>query len=185
LREHGITDITIGQNHADIAAAHARQPIDWCVYSSAVLIEQPNSPELVFCREQGIHMSQRAELLNEILASKKLQMLAIAGTHGKTTTSAMAVWLFKQLKLPVSYSFGAKTSFSDMGAYEQGSAYFVYEADEFARNFLEFYPRLSIIVGVDYDHPDIYPRGGFTRQRFMNLLIKVSILLPGTTKLTS
>src|SRR5687768_7895906 len=72
LREHGVTDITIGQNHADIAAAHARQPIDWFVYSSAVMIERPNSPELVFCREQGIHMSQRAELLNEILAAKKL-----------------------------------------------------------------------------------------------------------------
>lgn len=157
LREHGITDVTIGQSQADIAAAHARQPIDWFVYSNAVMIEQPNSPELVFCREQGIRMSQRAELLNEILAAKNLQMLAIAGTHGKTTTSAMAVWLFKQLELPVSYSFGAKTSFSHMGSYEQGSTYFVYEADEFARNFLDFHPRLSVIVGIDYDHPDIYP----------------------------
>lgn len=157
LRDHGIANITIGQTRSDIESAHARQPIDWFVYSSAVAIEQPNSPELAFCREQGIHMSTRAELLNEILASKKLQMLAIAGTHGKTTTSAMAVWLFKQLGLPVSYSFGAKTSFSDMGAYEAGSQYFVYEADEFARNFLEFYPKMSIVVGVDYDHPDIYP----------------------------
>jgi len=157
LQQHGITDITIGQSTEDIAAAHERLPIDWYVYSSAVAIEQPNSPEFVFCREHGIRMTQRDELLNQILQEKNLQMLAIAGTHGKTTTSAMAVWLFKQLGEPISYSFGAKTSFSDMGAYEQGSRYFVYEADEFARNFLSFHPRLSVIVGIDYDHPDIYP----------------------------
>lgn len=157
LKAHGITDITIGQSEEAIAVRHAKNPIDWFVYSAAVAIEQPNSPEMAFCRAHGIRMSQRAELLNTILAEKQLQMIAIAGTHGKTTTSAMAVWLLKQLGLPVSYSFGAKTSFSDMGAYEAGSQYFVYEADEFARNFLEFHPRLSIIVGVDYDHPDIYP----------------------------
>lgn len=157
LKSHGVTKITIGQSADDIAARHAENPIDWFVYSAAVAIEQPNSPEMAFCREHGIRMSQRAELLNTILAEKQLQMIAIAGTHGKTTTSAMAVWLFKQLGLPVSYSFGAKTSFSSMGSYEAGSQYFVYEADEFARNFLEFHPRLSIIVGVDYDHPDIYP----------------------------
>lgn len=157
LQTHGITDVTIGQSEDDITASHAKNPIDWFVYSAAVAIEQPNSPEMAFCRANGIRMSQRAELLNTILAAKKLQMVAIAGTHGKTTTSAMAVWLFKQLGLPISYSFGAKTSFSDMGAYEAGSQYFVYEADEFARNFLEFNPRLSIIVGIDYDHPDIYP----------------------------
>jgi UDP-N-acetylmuramate--alanine ligase len=157
LKARGITDITIGQSEADIAVSHAKNPIDWFVYSAAVAIEQPGSPEMAFCRARGIRMSQRAELLNTILAEKQLQMIAIAGTHGKTTTSAMAVWLLKQLGLPVSYSFGAKTSFSDMGAYEAGSQYFVYEADEFARNFLEFHPRLSVIVGVDYDHPDIYP----------------------------
>jgi len=157
LRQHGIEHITIGQGAEDIAAAHARQPIDWLVYSSAVMIENPDSAEFIFAREHGIRMSQRDELLNTILEQKQLQLIAIAGTHGKTTTSAMAVWLFKQLDLPVSYSFGAKTSFSDMGAYEEGSRYFIYEADEFARNFLSFHPEQSIIVGIDYDHPDIYP----------------------------
>lgn len=162
LKKHGIDNIHIGQDTAGISAVHERQPIDWFVYSSAVAIEQPDSPEFVFCHDQGIRMSTRADLLNEILKQKNLRMIAIAGTHGKSTTTAMAVWLFKQLGLPVSYSFGAKTSFSDMGAYEEGSQYFIYEADEFARNFLEFKPALSIITGVDYDHPDIYP----TRQDY-------------------
>lgn len=157
LKKHGISDIHIEQDTAGIQAVHERTPIDWLVYSSAVAIEQPDNPEFVFCRSHDIRMSTRADLLNKIIEEKNLRMFAVAGTHGKSTTTAMAVWLFKQLGLPVSYSFGAKTSFSDMGAYEEGSRYFVYEADEFARNFLEFHPTLSVITGVDYDHPDIYP----------------------------
>jgi UDP-N-acetylmuramate--alanine ligase len=157
LREHGIEDIHIGQSHENIAEVHARQPIDWLVYSSAVAIEQPDAPEFVFCREQGIRMSQRDELLNAILQEKHLKLIAVAGTHGKTTTTAMMIWLIGQLGVPVSYSVGAKISFGDMGHYEPDSEYFVYEADEFARNFLAFHPHLAIITGIDWDHPDIYP----------------------------
>lgn len=157
LREHGITDISIGQTREHIAAVHAHEPIDWFVYSSAVAIENPDAPELVFCREQDIKMSKRDELINLILQEKKLKLIAVAGTHGKTTTTAMTIWLFKQLHVPISYSVGAKLSFGEMGQYEQGSEYFVYEADEFDRNFLAFKPHLSIITGIDWDHPDIYP----------------------------
>ncbi|HEX3568226.1 MAG TPA: Mur ligase domain-containing protein [Candidatus Saccharimonadales bacterium] len=157
LREHGVADIAIGQTRDHIAAVHAREPIDWFVYSSAVAIENPDAPELVFCREQDIKMSKRDELINLILQEKKLKLIAIAGTHGKTTTTAMTIWLFKQLHVPFSYSVGAKMSFGEMGQYEKGSEYFVYEADEFDRNFLAFEPYLSLITGIDWDHPDIYP----------------------------
>ena len=84
-------------------------------------------------------------------------MIAIAGTHGKTTTTAMAIWLFKQLGVPISYSVGAKISFGEFGEYKPGSEYFVYEADEYDRNFLAFRPFMSLISGIDWDHPDIYP----------------------------
>jgi UDP-N-acetylmuramate--alanine ligase len=157
LKTQGITDITIGQSREDIASVHDRKPIDWYVYSSAVAIEQPDAPEFVFCREQAIHMSKRDELLNQILQDKQLKLLAIAGTHGKTTTTAMTVWLLKQLGLPLGYILPAKSSFADMGAFEPGAEYFVYECDEFDRNFLSFEPHLSLITGVDWDHPDIYP----------------------------
>ncbi|HSH55933.1 MAG TPA: Mur ligase domain-containing protein [Candidatus Limnocylindrales bacterium] len=157
LRGHGIENIHIGQNHDQIAAVHDRTPIDWFVYSSAVAIEQPDAPELSFCRERGIRMSKRDELLNQILQDKNLKLIAIAGTHGKTTTTAQAIWLAQQLKLPVSYSVGAKIPFGEMGHYEPGSEYFIYEADEFDRNFLAFQPFLSIVVGIDWDHHDIYP----------------------------
>lgn len=157
LQKHGISDIHIGQTREAIATVHDREPIDWFVYTSALPIEQPDSPELLFCKEQGIKMSKRDELLNEIISQKQLKLIAIAGTHGKSTTTAMAIWLFKQLGLPVSYSVGAKIPFGDMGQYEPKSEYFVYEADEYDRNFLSFQPHLSLIAGVDWDHPDVYP----------------------------
>lgn len=157
LKKHGITDISIGQDAESIAAVHERTPIDWYVYSSAVAIEQPDAPEFVFCRSQDIRMSKRDELLNQIIRDKHLKLIAVAGTHGKTTTTAMTVWLCKQLGLPIGYILPAKSSFADMGGYEEGAEYFVYECDEFDRNFLSFEPYLSLITGVDWDHPDIYP----------------------------
>ncbi|MFA5004447.1 MAG: Mur ligase domain-containing protein [Candidatus Saccharimonadales bacterium] len=157
LKKHGITDIHIGQSYEDIAAAHAKNSIDWFVYSSAVAIEQPDAPELQFCREQRIKLSKRDELLNQILRDKHLKLIAVAGTHGKTTATAMTVWLMKRLGLPIGYILPAKSSFAEMGAYEPDAEYFVYEADEFDRNFLSFEPAISLITGVDWDHPDIYP----------------------------
>lgn len=157
LKKHGITDIHIGQTSEQIAALHDKNPIDWYVYSSAVAIENPDAPELVFCREQDIKTSKRDELLNLIIQEKNLQLIAIAGTHGKTTTTAMVIWLFKQLGIPISYSVGAKISFGDMGHFEPDSQYFVYEADEFDRNFLAFTPFVSIITGVSWDHHEIFP----------------------------
>jgi len=170
LRSHGIANIHVGQTHEAIAAVHAKNPINWYVYSSAVMIENPHAPELEFCREQGIHMSKRDELLNEIITAKKLKMIAIAGTHGKTTTTAMVIWLFKELGLPLSYSVGAKISFGDMGQYSAGSEYFVYECDEFDRNFLAFQPYYSLITGVTWDHHEIFPTREDYQQAFVEFI---------------
>jgi UDP-N-acetylmuramate--alanine ligase len=157
LRSKGIDDISISQSRDHIASAHASHPIDWLVYSSALPKTDPDHPELVFCRENGIKATRRDDLLIRIIKDKNLKLVAIAGTHGKTTTTAMAVWVFKQLGLPISYSVGAKLSYGEMGQYQEGSSHFVYEADEFDRNFLSFHPEISLITGVDWDHPDIYP----------------------------
>ncbi len=154
LKKHGISQIHTGQDEAGIAAAHERQPIDWFVYSAAV---PPDHPELKFCQAQGIKTSKRDELINQILSDKKLKMIAIAGTHGKTTTTALVTWLLTQLKHPVSYLLPAKTSFAEMGKFEAGSQYFIYEADEFDRNFLAFDPAVSLITGVSWDHHEIFP----------------------------
>lgn len=157
LRKHGITNIHIGQSREAIAAVHEQDPIDWFVYTSALPLENPDAPELLYCSEMGIRTSKRDELLNTIIQEKGLKLIAIAGTHGKTTTTAMAVWLFKQLGLPLSYTLPAKVSFGEMGQYEPEAEYFVYEADEFDRNFLAFEPHVSLITGVSWDHHEVFP----------------------------
>lgn len=170
LRKHGITDIHVGQTREAIAELHAKNPIDWYVYSSAVAIENPDAAELVFCRDQHITMSKRDGLLNQIIIDKNLDMIAIAGTHGKTTTTAMVIWLFKELGLPVSYSVGAKISFGDMGHFDEKSRYFVYECDEFDRNFLAYNPHLSLITGVTWDHHEIFPTREDYQQAFIEFI---------------
>lgn len=157
LKKHGITNIHIGQTRAAIAAVHEQQPIDWFVYTSALPLENPDAPELAYCKAQAIKTSKRDELLNRILQEKNLKLIAVAGTHGKTTTTAMLTWLFKQLDETVSYLLPAKTSFAEMGEFDTGSKYFIYEADEFDRNFLAFEPSVSLITGVSWDHHEIFP----------------------------
>ncbi len=157
LGEQGVTNVHVGQTYEEIAAIHAVKPIDWFVYSSAVTKEQHDPDELRFCKDHGIKTSKRDDLLNQLLEDNHLKLIAIAGTHGKTTTAAMVIWLLKQLGIPESHTLAAKSTFAEMGEFDAASEYFVYEADEYDRNFLAFTPYISIITGIDWDHPDIYP----------------------------
>ncbi|HVS58734.1 MAG TPA: Mur ligase domain-containing protein [Candidatus Saccharimonadales bacterium] len=154
LKQQGVTDIHVGQTRAHIATVHDKNPIDWFVYTSSLPTDHP---ELLFCREQGIKVSKRNEFINLILSEKKLKLVAIAGTQGKTTTTAMVIWLFKQLGLPISYAVGTQVSFGGFATYDKKSEYFVYECDEYDRNFLAFEPYFSIISGVSWDHHDVFP----------------------------
>jgi UDP-N-acetylmuramate--alanine ligase len=94
----------------------------------------------------------------------------VAGTHGKTTTTAMTVWLLSQLKVPQSYILPAKTSFAEMGHFDPTSQFFVYECDEFDRNFLAFEPYLSLLTGVSWDHHEIFKTRGEYQQAFRDFL---------------
>jgi UDP-N-acetylmuramate--alanine ligase len=153
LRGRGIA-IAIGQDGEFLLACHNQTPIDWFVHTSAL---PDNHPELVLARQLGIKTAKRDELLAQIIQEKNLKLIAIAGTHGKTTTTGMMVWVMQQLGMPVSYSVGSTLSFGSSGKYVPDSQYFVYECDEFDRNFLHFTPHLSLITSIDYDHPDTYP----------------------------
>lgn len=172
LQKQGLKNIHIGQDEPGIAAVHNNQPIDWLVHSSAVSIENPDHPELVFARNHNIRLSKRDELLNEIITKHELKLIAVAGTHGKTTTTAMVIWLMKQLRMPISYSVGAKISFGEMGHFHPASEYFVYECDEYDRNFLAFTPYLSLITGIAYDHHDIFPTEQSYKDAFIEFLNK-------------
>lgn len=156
LRKKGINNIEIGNDEKNIENAHKATPIDWVVYTSAVPLENPDQPEILFAKKNNIKNTKRDELLSKIIKESGKKLIAVAGTHGKTTTTAMAIWLFKELNIPISYSVGAKIPFGDMGHFDKDSEYFVYECDEFDYNFLAFEPYLSLITGVDYDHHEIY-----------------------------
>ncbi len=93
-------------------------------------------------------------------------MVAIAGTHGKTTTTSMVIWAAKKLGLYASYLVGTTLGFAESGRYEKGDKFFIYEADEYDRNFLKFHPWLSLITFVSYDHPDIYPTEADYKEAF-------------------
>jgi UDP-N-acetylmuramate--alanine ligase len=170
LRKQGVDKITIGQSRESLQAVHEANPVDWVVYTSALTLENPDAPELAYATEMGIRVSKRDELLNQILQEKGQKLIAVAGTHGKTTTTAMVVWLFTQLGLPVSYILPAKTGFADMGHFDPSSEYFVYECDEFDRNFLAFEPHLSLITGVTWDHHEIFPTRDDYKQAFLDFI---------------
>lgn len=143
----------IGQTGEEIAKLHTTHPIDHVVYTAGL---PDTHPELVFARAHNIRTTKRHELLNLIISEKNLKLIGISGTHGKTTTTGMVIWLLQQLGVPLSYSIGTNISFGPAGKYEQGSEYFVYEADEFDRNMLQFHPYLALLPAVTYDHPDVY-----------------------------
>ncbi len=153
LKARGIS-VSTDQSGDNLVAAHVNAPIDWFVYTAALPADHP---ELLKARELGIHTAKRDELLNAIITQAGLKMIAVAGTHGKTTTTAMVVWTLKQLGVPVSYSIGSGVSFGPSGYFDPKAEYFVYECDEFDRNFLHFHPHISLITSIDYDHPDTYP----------------------------
>lgn len=170
LKKNGLNNIHIGQSLGQIKKVHSKQPIDWLVYSSAVAIENPSHPELEFIKANNIRASKRDELLNKIIEKSGKKLIAIAGTHGKTTTTAMAIWLFSKLGLRPSYSVGAKINFGDMGHFEPNSDYFIYECDEFDMNFLAYHPDTALIAGIDWDHHEQFPTRASYYQAFSKFL---------------
>ena len=127
--------------------------VDWFVYTSAL---PENHPELVLAKKLGLRISKRDELIAYLVEKMDLKMVAVAGTHGKTTTTAMIVYAALALGLPISYLVGTTLSFAESGSYDKHSRFLVYEADEYDRNFLRFFPWLAVVTTVSYDHPDIY-----------------------------
>lgn len=153
LEKRGIR-IGTDQSGIFLEAEHATQTIDWFVHTAAL---PDDHPELMRARELGIRTSKRDKLLSSIIVQKNLKLIAVAGTHGKTTTTGMLTWTLQQLNIPVSYLVGTTLSWGPSGKFDPASEYFVYECDEFDRNFLHFTPYLSLITSLEYDHPDTYP----------------------------
>lgn len=127
--------------------------IDWFVYTSAL---PKDHKELKMAENRGIKTSKRDEFIEFLVRELNLKMVAVAGTHGKTTTTSMIIWAAKKLGIPAAYLVGTTLGFAESGSFEENDKFFIYEADEYDRNFLAFHPWLSLITFVSYDHPDIY-----------------------------
>lgn len=110
--------------------------------------------ELRYFREKGYSVLKRAEVLG--LITRQTSTIAVAGTHGKTTTSAMVTHLLEATgKQPTAFVGGIMTNYDTNFLHGKGNLTVV-EADEFDRSFLRLSPDISVITSVDPDHLDIY-----------------------------
>ena len=158
-------EVEIGSQDGKFLQKKIDEGIDWFAYTSAL---PEDHTELVMARENGIKCTKRDDLTSYLVDELGLKMVAVAGTHGKTTTTAMIVWTALKLDLPVSYIVGTTLGFAPSASYKTNDKYFVYEADEYDRNFLKYHPWLAVIPAVSYDHPDIYP----TREDYEKAFLK-------------
>ncbi|MBR3055825.1 hypothetical protein IKG64_00685 [Candidatus Saccharibacteria bacterium] len=147
-------EVYIGEQDGGFLREKLAEGVDWFAYTSAL---PEGHAELALAKEAGVKCTKRDDLTAYLVSELGLKMVAVAGTHGKTTTTAMIVWASLKLGLPVSYIVGTTLGFAPSGAYHSGDKYFVYEADEYDRNFLKFHPWVAVLPAVSYDHPDIYP----------------------------
>ena len=173
LEKRGV-QIFYKQDQETIAQAHTQALIDWLVYTSSL---PETAPELEFARLHNIKFTKRDKFLSEFITQKNLKMIAVAGTHGKTTTTAMLIWVMKKLQIPISYSVGATLSFGASGQFDTQSKFFIYEADEYDRNFLHFSPHISLLPSLDYDHADIYKNQGEYDDAFRKFITQSESIL--------
>lgn len=172
-------NVSYGEQSGDfLQKVIEKNGIDWFVYTSAL---PEDNAELKLARESGIKCTKRDEFLADLVDRKGLKMIAVAGTHGKTTTTAMIIWALKQLGIPASYLVGTTLSWDDSGKYQPESQYFIYEADEYDRNFLMYHPYISAITCIDYDHPDIYPTVEDYRNAFDQFMSQSKIVVKNIT----
>ena len=125
---------------------------DYVVRSSAI---PDNNPEVVAAEAANIPVYKRADFLGQLMAEK--MGIAIAGTHGKTTTTAMLAWVLTKLDRDPSFIIGSTMSNLGVNAHAGTGNTFVIEADEYDRMFLGLKPRIGIVTNLEHDHPDCYP----------------------------
>ncbi len=140
------------------AAAHVDNK-DVLVVSSAI---SADNPELVAAREQRIPVLPRAEMLAEIMRFRR--GIAVAGTHGKTTTTSLVASVLAEGGLDPTYVIGGRLNSSASNARLGSSQWLVAEADESDASFMYLQPMISIITNVDVDHLSTYG-GDFERLR--------------------
>jgi len=128
--------------------------LDLLVVTPAVYFQKIKNPELVLGEKKGIVLTWQ-EFLGKYLHQGK-KVICVAGTHGKSTTSAMVGKLLEDAGLDPLVNLGANYKEWNGGARYGKGDYFVTEADEFYDNFLNYHPEIIILNKVEFDHPDYF-----------------------------
>ena len=172
--------LDLQQAGALVYEGHAAQNIhgaDLVVRSSAI---SDNNVEVAAARALGIPVQKRADFLNTLL--REYTLLAVAGSHGKTTTSTMLALTLDRLGFLPGFILGGVSHDLGTNARAGGGKYFVIEADEYDYMFLGLEPSLILVTNVEYDHPDCFP----TREGYQTAFARfVGRLKSGGTLVTN
>jgi UDP-N-acetylmuramate--alanine ligase len=147
--------VFIGHEAGQISGA------DFIVRSSAI---PDDNPEVQAALASGIPVYKRADFLGKLMQDKT--GIAVAGTHGKTTTTAMIAWMLTDLGTDPSFIVGGVLSNLGVNARAGKGPAFVIEADEYDRMFLGLRPIYGIVTNIEHDHPDCYPTPAEFRAAF-------------------
>ncbi len=153
LRVSPLTEALVGLG-GTVYEGHAAKNIagaDLVVVSSAV---PPHNPEVLAAQETGIPVASRAKILGPLMEDR--YGVAVAGTHGKTTTSAMIALILERAGLDPTIIVGGVIPELGSNAKAGKGKYLVLEADEYQRTFLGLSPSVALVTNMEMDHPDYF-----------------------------
>jgi UDP-N-acetylmuramate--alanine ligase len=165
----------LAQQGVQIAFGHHAENVtgaDLVVASSAV---PDDNVELQAARKQGIPVSRRAEFLGEM--TQGFRTIAVAGTHGKTTTTGMIAWMLEQDGRSPTFIVGGMLPDLGGNARAGKGSEFVIEADEYDHTFLGLHPDIAVVTNVELDHPDCYPTYEDFERAFVQFADQVGSML--------
>jgi len=139
---------------ADVRYGHTGEnlgDVDLVVNTAAV---KDDNPELQEARRRGIPVISRAAMVARLMEGRT--GICVAGTHGKTTTSSMIAWMLRQAGRDPSFLLGGESVDLGTNAHAGTGDEIVIEADEYARAFLEYRPKIAVITNVEADHLEYY-----------------------------
>lgn len=142
---------------------------DVVVTSSAI---RDDNPEVVTAIEAGIPVIQRAEMLAELMRLKKYG-IAIAGSHGKTSTTSMVSWMMAEAKLDPTIVVGGKVDSLGGNAKLGEGEFLVAEADESDGSFLKLSPVLEVVTNIDLEHMDHYEDIDHIKRTFLEFIDRI------------
>lgn len=165
-------EFTSGFDKSQLLKGHGPshlEDVDILATTPAIFSLDPNNPELVFAREKNIPIMTWQKFFGEFLTKDKF-IIAITGTHGKSTTTAMIAQVLEDANLDPTVLLGAIHPKWKANYRVGKSKYFVIEADEFNDNFLALKPDISVVTNIEMDHPEFFKDFGSYKESFKKFL---------------